>query len=92
MTRRKVSARVITARGTLGDPDYVALKIDVAGFASPYVTLAMPAVGYQGLRKEADLATLYEAMARAINEAAIDVELSPRAEPKPGRAAANAVS
>lgn len=71
-----ISAHVITCPGRLGDFEYTALQIDIAGFSSPYVlTLALPAIGCRALGEQIEPAKLYKALARSINDAQVIVEL-----------------
>lgn len=75
MTRRDVSAEVISRPGGLGDASYPALEIRLKGFESPYaLTLALPAIVYRALSEQMDPLTLYDAIARAVNgtRAAVD--------------------
>ena len=77
MAMGKVRAQVISMPGQLGDVAYEALEIDVEGFSSPYVlTLALPAIGYRALSKQVNPHQLYSAVEKAINAAAIQLDVS----------------
>lgn len=77
MAMGKVTAEVISMPGQLGDVAYEALQIVVEGFSSPYVlTLALPAIGYRALSKQVNPDQLYRAVEKAINAAAIQLEVS----------------
>jgi hypothetical protein len=78
MTLQTVSAEIISCPGRLGDVAYSALQINIAGFDSPYVlTLALPAVGFRALSQQVDPVALYDALARAINAAHLQLETRP---------------
>ena len=78
--QKRVTAEVISCPGQLCDGAYSALQINVEGFDSPYVlTLALRAVGYRALSQQADPFAVYNAIARAVNDAQIAVEVRTRA-------------
>ena len=73
---KRLTADVISCPGQLWDDAYSALQINVEGFDSPYVlTLALRAVGYKALSAQSDPLAVYNAIARAVNDAHIAVEL-----------------
>ena len=74
--RNLVTAEVISCPGRLCDDAYSALQINIEGFESPYVlTLTMRAVGYKALSEQGDPFAVCQAIAAAVNNAAISVEL-----------------
>jgi hypothetical protein len=76
----RVTAEVISCPGQLWDDAYSALQINVEGFQSPYVlTLALRAVGYKALSQQSDPRSVYEAIASAVNNANIAVEVKANA-------------
>jgi hypothetical protein len=73
----RVSAEVIACPGRLSDDSYPALQLNVEGFDSPYVlTLSLSAVGYKALTEQSDPTALYEALASAVNNAKLHVQVS----------------
>lgn len=79
--RKRVTAEVISCPGQLWDDAYSAVQINVDGFESPYVlTLALRAVGYRALSEQSDPFAIYSAIARAVNDANIAVEVRTRAQ------------
>lgn len=73
---KRLTADVISCPGQLLDDTYAALQINVEGFDSPYVlTLALRAVGYKALSAQSDPLAVYNAIARAVNDAHIAVEV-----------------
>lgn len=76
----RVTAEVISCPGQLWDDVYSALQINVEGFQSPYVlTLALRAVGYKALSAQGDPRSVFEAIASAVNNANIAVEVKANA-------------
>ncbi len=74
MAEYDVSAEVISCPGRLGDMVYQALQVNVEGFKGPYVlTLALPRVCSTALSAQIDPASLYEALAEAINNSGVKV-------------------
>ena len=74
MKMGQIKAEVISCPGGLGNAQFSALQLNVAGFQSPYVlTLALRAVGYKALSEQAEPAALFSALARAVNDADIAV-------------------
>lgn len=72
----RVTAEVISCPGQLWDETYAALQINVEGFESPYVlTLALRAAGYRALSQQSDPLSVYEAIANAVNNANIRVDV-----------------
>ena len=77
--RNRVTAEVISCPGQLRDDVYSALQINIEGFESPYVlTLTLRAVGYKALCEQGDPFAIYQAIAAAVNDAKIAVELKNR--------------
>jgi len=74
--RNRVTAEVISCPGQLCDDAYSALQINIEGFESPYVlTLTLRAVGYKALSEQGDPFAVCQAIAAAVNDARIAVEL-----------------
>lgn len=74
--RNRVTAEVISCPGRLSDDAYSALQINIEGFESPYVlTLTLRAVGYKALSEQGDPFAVCQAIAAAVNDAKIAVEL-----------------
>jgi len=72
----RVTAEVISCPGLLSDDAYSALQINIEGFESPYVlTLTLRAVGYKALAEQGDPFAVCQAIAAAVNDARIGVEL-----------------
>jgi len=74
--RNRVTAEVISCPGQLWDDAYSAVQINIEGFESPYVlTLTLRAVGYKALSEQGDPFAVCQAIAAAVNDARIAVEL-----------------
>ena len=74
--RHRVTAEVISCPGRLCDDAYSALQINIEGFESPYVlTFALRAFGYKALSEQGDPFRVCQAIAAAVNDAKIAVEL-----------------
>jgi len=77
--RGRVTAEVISCPGLLSDDAYSALQINIDGFESPYVlTFTLRAVGYRALCEQGDPFAVCQAIAAAVNNARIAVELKNR--------------
>lgn len=67
---RPISATVITCPGRLGDVAYRALEIGIEGVETPFhCVLALPAVTCKAIAGQVNPADLYDALAKAINDA-----------------------
>ena len=76
---KRITAEVISCPGQLSNDTYCALQINIDGFESPYVlTLALRAVGYRALAEHTDPAVVYGAIAAAVNDALVAVEMNTR--------------
>jgi hypothetical protein len=74
--RKRVTAEVISCPGQLSDDTYAALQLNLEGFESPYVlTLTLRALGYAALSEQSDPRVVYDAIARAVNNAHVAVEV-----------------
>lgn len=74
---KRITAEVIECPGQLSNDTYCALQVNIEGFESPYVlTLALRAVGYRALAERADPAAVYGAIAAAVNEARVAIEMN----------------
>ena len=73
----RITAEVISCPGQLGNADFAALQVNVAGFHSPYVlTLTLRAIGYRALSQQTDPADLFKALAVAVNGADLAVKVT----------------
>jgi hypothetical protein len=76
----RVTAEVISCPGQLGNAAFAALQVNVEGFHSPYIlTLALRAIGYRALSERADPVDLFKALACAVNDAKVVVDVASRA-------------
>ena len=71
-----ITAEVIECPSRWGDGVYRALEISIEGLTTPYhCVLALPANTYRDISGQVDPAELYAALAEAINQAGINVEV-----------------
>lgn len=76
MTQQSVHVNVITCPGRLGDEFFRALEIAINGMTTPlHMLFALPAVSCRALSQQVDPAKLYDAMAKAINESRMMIEV-----------------
>jgi len=72
----RVTAEVISCPGQLWDDSYWALQINLEGLESPYVlTLSLSALGYKALSEQSNPLAVYQAVASAVNNANVLVEV-----------------
>lgn len=76
--KQSIHAEVISCIGRLGDTSYCALELGVEGVQTPFhMVLALPMVTCKALSGKVDPSELYNALAGAINNAGVMVEVTP---------------
>lgn len=72
-----LSAEIITFAGRCGDQQFEAVEVKIDGLNTAFMmTLALPASSCRGLAGRVDTGELYRALAKAINESGVGVEIA----------------